>query len=80
VPNAHVRVPGMCRAQIWCAAIVPWWAWGQGWKALQVIEISDHRTPDRCFVNRWSGVQISQPGCLYLGRGDVLYPPSLALG
>ena len=21
-----------------CAVIVPWWAWGRGWRALQVVE------------------------------------------
>jgi hypothetical protein len=31
-------VPGMCRAQIGCAVIVPWCAWDGGWQALQVID------------------------------------------
>ena len=31
-------VPHMCRTQIGCAVIVPWWAWGRGWQALQVID------------------------------------------
>jgi hypothetical protein len=31
-------VPGTCRAQIGCAVIVPWCAWGRGWQALQVVD------------------------------------------
>src|SRR5438445_5680559 len=31
-------VPGMCRAQIGCAVIVPWCAWDRGWQALQVVD------------------------------------------
>jgi MFS family permease len=31
-------VPGMCRTQIGCAVIVPWYAWGEGWQALQVTD------------------------------------------
>src|ERR1700674_3353352 len=31
-------VPGMCRAQIGCAMNVPWCGWGEGWRALQVVD------------------------------------------
>lgn len=32
-------VPGLCRTQIGCARIVPWWAWERGWQALQVVNL-----------------------------------------
>ena len=31
-------VPRLCRTQLGCAVIVPWWGWGRGWQALQVVD------------------------------------------